>query len=177
VPTGAFGPRLRAIPSALAGAYRLGRRPILQLASDLLGLTISSGMICRLERRGAAELAAPVGELREHVRTATSAHIDETSWWQGRDKMWPWAAIAKGATVFTIAKSRGAGVARGPLGTDRREVVISDRFEGYAWVKRRQPCRAHTIRTQSTNRSRAWLLLGPSSLPIARPRGLLRAGA
>ena len=64
VPTGAFGPRLRAILSVLAGAYRLGKRPIRQLAFDLLGLSISTGMICRLERQGAAELEAPVEELR-----------------------------------------------------------------------------------------------------------------
>ena len=37
VPTGAFGPRLRAILSVLAGGYRLGKRPIRQLAFDLLG--------------------------------------------------------------------------------------------------------------------------------------------
>ena len=70
VPTGAFGPRLRAILSVLAGAYRLGKRPIRQLAFDLLGLSISTGMICRLERQAAAELEAPVEELREHVREA-----------------------------------------------------------------------------------------------------------
>ena len=68
MPTGAFGPRLRAILSVLAGAYRLGKRPIRQLAFDLLGLSISIGMICRLERQAAAELEAPVEELREHVR-------------------------------------------------------------------------------------------------------------
>ena len=146
VPTGAFGPRLRAILGVLAGAYRLGKRPIRRLASDLLGLSISAGMICRLERQGAAELQAPVEGLREHVRTASSAHIDETSWRQGRDKMWLWAAVTKSATVFTIAKSRGAEVARGLLGTDRRKVVISDRFQSYAWVKRRQFCRAHLRR-------------------------------
>ena len=39
VPTGAFGPRLRAVLSVLAGAYRLGKRPIRQLADDLLGLS------------------------------------------------------------------------------------------------------------------------------------------
>ena len=95
VPTGAFGPRLRAILSVLAGAYRLGKRPIRQLAFDLLGLSISTGMICRLERQAAAELEAPVEELREYVREAAVAHIDETSWWQGRDKMWLWAAVTK----------------------------------------------------------------------------------
>ncbi|QDV36212.1 IS66 family transposase [Tautonia plasticadhaerens] len=146
VPIGAFRPRLRAALSVLAGAYRLGKRPIRQLACDLLGLSISAGVICRLERQWAAELEAPVEGLREHDRAAASAHIDETSWWQGRDKMWLWAAITKGATGFTIAKSRGAAVAKAMLGTDRRKVVISDRFKSYAWVKRRQFCWAHLRR-------------------------------
>ncbi len=146
VPAGAFGPRLRAVLSVMAGAYRLGKRPIRQLASDLLGLSISTGMICRLERRGADDLEAPVEGLREHVRTAASAHIDETSWWQGRDKMWLWAAVTKSATVFTIARSRGAEVARSLLGVDRRKVVISDRFKSYRWIKRRQFCWAHLRR-------------------------------
>src|SRR3954452_12916365 len=79
VPTGAFGPRLRAILSVLAGGYRLGKRPVRQLAFDLLGLTISVGMICRLERQSADELDAPVEELRQYVRDADVTHIDETS--------------------------------------------------------------------------------------------------
>ncbi len=146
VPAGAFGPRLRAILSVLAGAYRLGKRPIRQLASDLLGLSISAGAICRLERHAAADLEAPVEELRRHVRTAASAHIDETSWRQGRDKMWLWTAVTKSATVYTIARSRGADVARGMLGTEARKVVISDRFRSYNWIKRRQYCWAHIDR-------------------------------
>jgi len=66
VPTGllrgAFGPRLPAIPSLLAGSLRLGKWPIRQLASDLLGLTISIGMIARREPQGAAELEVQVAE-------------------------------------------------------------------------------------------------------------------
>jgi transposase len=146
VPAGAFGPRLRAILSALAGGYRLGKRPIRQLVFDLLGLTISTGMICRLERQSAAELAAPVEELRQYVRDASVAHIDETSWWQGQDKAWLWGAVTKLVTVFTIATSRGADVAKEVLGTDRRKVVICDRFKGYTWIKRRQFCWAHLDR-------------------------------
>ena len=146
VPAGAFGPRLRAILSVLAGGYRLGKRPIRQPAFDLLGLTIPTGMISRPERQGAAELEAPVGELRQYVRDAASAHIDETSWWQGQDKAWLWGAVTRLVTVFTIATSRGADVAKGILGTDRRKVVICDRFKGYSWIKRRQFCWAHLRR-------------------------------
>jgi len=146
VPKGSFGPRLRAILSVLAGGYRLGKRPIRRLASDLLGLTISVGMIARLERQAAAELEAPVEELRDHVRQAAVAHIDETSWWQGRDKMWLWAAVTRLVTVFTIAPSRGADVAKGILGTETGKVVISDRLKSYSWIKRRQFCWAHLNR-------------------------------
>src|SRR3954447_5626102 len=146
VPTGAFGPRLRAILSALAGGYRLGKRPIRRLAFELLGLSISVGMICRLERQSADELEAPVKELREYVREAAVAHIDETSWWQGRDRMWLWAAVTRWVTVFTIAPSRGADVAKDILGTEAGKVVISDRLKSYAWIKRRQFCWAHLDR-------------------------------
>jgi len=146
VPAGAFGPRLRAILGVLAGGYRLGKRPIRRLAFDLLGLSISVGMICRLERQSAAELEAPVEELREYVREAAVAHIDETSWWQGRDKMWLWTAVTRAVTVFVIAPSRGADVAKDILGTDARKVVISDRLASYGWVKRRQFCWAHLDR-------------------------------
>jgi transposase len=146
VPAGAFGPRLRAILSVLAGGYRLGKRPIRQSAFDLLGLTISTGRIARLERRGAEELAAPVEGLRQDVRTAAVAHVDETSWWQGRDEMWLWGAVTGAVTVFTIAPSRGADVARDILGTDARKVVVSDRLKSYGWIKRRQYCRAHLDR-------------------------------
>jgi transposase len=146
VPQGAFGPRLRAILSVLAGGYRLGKRPIRRLAFDLLGLSISVGMICRLERQSADELKAPVEELREYVREATVTHIDETSWWQGRDKMWLWTAVTRLVTVFVIAPSRGADVAREVLGTDAGKVVISDRLKSYAWIKRRQFCWAHLNR-------------------------------
>ena len=145
-PAGAFGPRLRAILSVLAGADRLGKRPIRRLASDLLGLSISTGMISRLERQAAAELEAPVEELRRYLRDADSAPIDETSWKQGRDKAWLWVAVTRLVTVVAIATSRGAEVAKDLLGTDRRKVVISDRFQSYAWIKRRQFCWTHLDR-------------------------------
>src|SRR4051794_1472589 len=49
VPAGAFGPRLQAALGLLAGAYRLSKRQVQQLARDLLGLRIAVGMIAKLE--------------------------------------------------------------------------------------------------------------------------------
>jgi hypothetical protein len=53
----------------LAGAYRLGKRPIRQLAQDLFGLSISTGMVAKLEQSTAETLEQPLAELESHVRT------------------------------------------------------------------------------------------------------------
>lgn len=111
VPRGAFGPRLQAVLSLLAGAYRLGKRPIQSLAADLFGLTISTGMVCKLERATSASLESPVEELREYVRSQ-DAGADETSWRENRSKAGLWGAVTQVATVFTIAGTRGAKVIR-----------------------------------------------------------------
>jgi transposase len=60
VPSTAFGPRLHAALSVLTGAYRLSKRQVAQLCSDLLGLTISIGMIAKRERITAEVLGRPV---------------------------------------------------------------------------------------------------------------------
>ena len=112
VPTGPFGPRLRAILAMRAGSYRLGKRPIQQLASDLFGLTISLGMISKLERRAAKVLGPVVGKLAAQVTAAPSAHINETSWPEATERMWLWVGLTDEATVFRIADNRGADVAR-----------------------------------------------------------------
>ena len=59
VPTVHFGPDLQATLATLAGAYRLSKRQIQQLAGDLFGLSISTGMISKLERLSAEVLQAP----------------------------------------------------------------------------------------------------------------------
>lgn len=88
VPAGPFGPRLRAILAMLAGSYRLAKRPIQQLASDLFGLNVSLGMISKLERRSAERLGPVVAEVTVAIVAAPSAHIDETSWSEANEKAW-----------------------------------------------------------------------------------------
>jgi len=145
VPRGAFGPRLQAVLSLLAGAYRLGKRPIRSLAADLFGLTISAGMVCKLERATSESLETPVAELREYVRSQ-DAGADETSWRENRGKAWLWVAVTQVATVFTIAGTRGAKVIREMLGENYHRVLTSDRWTAYTWIKRRQLCWAHLRR-------------------------------
>ncbi|WP_406694666.1 transposase [Singulisphaera sp. Ch08] len=154
VPSGCFGPYLQAVLAMLAGAYRLSKRQIQQVSSDLFTLSISTGMIAKLERQSAAALEAPYNELALSVHQAEVANIDETSWREQLRKVWLWVTVTRLTTVFTIAKNRSGAIARALLGSQDGQVVTSDRFSAYDWIMAswRQICWAHTIRTQSTIR-------------------------
>jgi transposase len=148
VPTGRFGPYLQAILTVFAGAYRLSKRQIQQLSADLFGLTISLGMISKLEQRSAEVLEAPYNELAVSVHSAWATNIDETSWRQALKKAWLWVTVTPIVTVFTIARHRSGEVAEALLGTEPDQVVGSDRFSAYAWIaaRWRQICWAHLRR-------------------------------
>jgi transposase len=148
VPRTGFGPRLHAALSVLTGAYRLSKRQVAQLCSDLLGLTISLGMIAKLERITADVLKQPVAELAEQVMVAEAANIDETGWRQNGRKAWLWVVVTAAGIVFRIARSRAGAVAQDLLGEEPKPIVISDRFPGYEWIKlkSRQICWAHLRR-------------------------------
>jgi transposase len=143
VPTGPFGPRLRAILAMFAGSYRLAKRPIQQLVSDLFGLDISLGMISKLERRAAEALEPVVAGVAAAIVAAPSAHIDETSWAEANQKAWLWVGQTNELTAFTSADNRGADVARSIIGIDRAKVVVSDRFPSYDWIEQHQYCWSH----------------------------------
>src|SRR5262245_9826133 len=145
VPTGAFGPRLQALLAVLAGGYRLGKRPIRQLAQDLFGLSISTGMVAKLERATADALQQPMAELEGYIRTQ-HANVDETSWREAMHKAWLWVVVTPLVTVFHIAATRCGKVAGRLLGSTYRQVVTSDRWKAYNGFRRRQFCWSHLRR-------------------------------
>ena len=127
------------------GATAWGKRPIRQLAHDLFGLSISTGMVAKLERSTADALAQPMAELEEYVRTQ-HANVDETSWREAMHKAWLWVAVTPLVTVFHIAATRCGKVAGELLGSAYRQVVTSDRWKAYNGFRRRQFCWAHLRR-------------------------------
>jgi transposase len=118
-----------------AGSYRLSKRPIQQLASDLFGLDISLGMIPKVERQTAEILKPVVAEVAAAIVAATAERTDETSWSGANEKAWFWVGETDDLTAFTITDNRGADAARSILGTDKTKVVISDRFSSYDWIE------------------------------------------
>jgi hypothetical protein len=60
----------------LAGAYRLSKRQIHQMVSGLFGLSISTGMVCKLERQSAEALETPYNELAVSVHQADVVNLE-----------------------------------------------------------------------------------------------------
>jgi transposase len=145
VPRGHFGERLTALLSLLSGGYRLGKRGVQQLAADAFGLTISLGMICKLQKTMAAALQPTVDELAVYVRTQ-NAHIDETGWRENRKRAVLWVVVTPLVTRFKIAGNRSAEVAKELLGDDYAMTAICDRHKGYLWIRHIQVCWAHLRR-------------------------------
>ena len=137
VPTGQYGPRWQAMLGIRAGAYRLGKRPIEHLCADVFNVRISAGQVCALEADTADATAAVVPPARDFVPNHEGM-IDETSWRHNRQRSWLWAVVAATVTVFHIARSRSAPVARELLGPDYAHVAGTDRYRAYTWLDPRQ---------------------------------------
>src|SRR5262249_33779213 len=113
-----------------------------------IGLSISTGMISKLERQSAEALEAPYNELATAVHSAAVIHADETSWREDRHKAWLWAAVTAMFTAFTIARNRNATIARAVLGTQDGSIAVTDRWSTYDWSAAdfRQICWSHLRR-------------------------------
>jgi transposase len=148
VPAGAFGPRLQATVAVLSGRYRLSRREVVGVCTDVLGAPLAVGSVDRLCQATATTLAAPVAALAQAVQQAPYAHADETGWREGRQRRWLWVVVTAVATVFTLAPSRGSVVIQGLLGAAFAGYLITDRYSAYTWLApaRRQVCWAHLKR-------------------------------
>lgn len=150
VPRGAFGPRLMAMVAVCTAKYRLSKRAVRELLSDFFGTELAIGSVANVEQLVGEALAAPFDEAREHVRQSTAVNADETSWRQDKKKAWLWVAASASSlvTVFVIATSRGAKVAKDLLGETFKGVLTTDRWAAYNWVdvNLRQICWAHLKR-------------------------------
>lgn len=145
VPTGAFGPRLRAVIALFTGAYRVSKRVAESALSDLFGVELSLGSVSAAEQSISQALAAPVEEAREYVRGQDVLHADETGWREARKRAWLWIAATPLVAVFLVHARRNAVAARELLG-DFAGILVTDRWSAYREWKRRQLCWAHLLR-------------------------------
>ena len=144
---GHFGPRLVCVLSLLTGMCRLSKRSIKRLLSEVFGLAISTGQICRLQSKMADALDPCVEEAKAYVRTKPT-NIDETTWKEKRKTVRLWVAATPWVVLFLIRPTRGAIVLKEIIGPDYEYVVTSDRAKAYETLpaKLRQLCWAHLDR-------------------------------
>ncbi len=153
VPAGAFGPRFMSVVALCTSRYRMPKRTVQELLRDLFGVQVGLGSVPKMERFVSEAIAAPVEEARAAVREQPVVHQDETGWYEGphqgrKARAWLWVAVTAVVTVFRIARSRGAEIAKEMLGEDFRGFLVADRWSAYRWKPRgmRQACWAHLVR-------------------------------
>jgi len=147
VPPGAFGVRLLALVGMLSGVYRISRRNVSCLLSELFGVEMGTGSVSACEKKVSQALATPVDKAKGYVQAQKAAHADETSWREGRKKAWLWVAVSGLVTIFMIHAHRSQEAARALLGAFAG-ILVSDRYSAYTlWkLEHRQVCWAHLRR-------------------------------
>jgi transposase len=145
---GAFGPRLHAVATLLVGRYRLSRREAVACLAELGEVELSVGAVARLEQVTSAALEPVVDAVARAVQQAPVANLDETGWWQGKDRHWLWTMVTDTLTLFRLEQHRSKAVAQALLGPDWTGIVGSDRYSAYRYLPldQRQLCWAHLIR-------------------------------
>ena len=146
--TGSFGPNICALVGLLSGRYRLSKRLIRELMTDVFGINMALGTVSNIEQRLSRALAEPVEEAAHFIREQKTVHADETGWTEDKSKAWMWVVACPQVAVFAIDMSRGSDVAKRLLGISFRGTLVSDRWGGYAWLdpRQRQLCWSHLLR-------------------------------
>ncbi|HHZ97928.1 MAG TPA: IS66 family transposase [Flavobacteriales bacterium] len=143
-----FGPRMKAMVGLLGGKYRISKRGMVELLSDLFSVELALGSISKMEKFVSNAMSAPYEEIRNHVHSSDKVHADETSWRENKKKAWLWVASTLKGVLFMICSGRGKIHAQDLLGKDYTGIAHTDRWRGYDWidVEHRQLCWAHLIR-------------------------------
>jgi transposase len=146
-PRARFGPRLQGAVTTLAAGFRLSRRQVAELCSELFGLHISVGSVDAIVQRSGAALREPQQRLCDAVRSAAVICVDETGWKQAGQKRFLWGAFTAETAALRVAPSRHREQAEDLLGSTEA-IVSSDRWWAYDHLDpaRRQLCWSHLQR-------------------------------
>lgn len=147
VPQSNFGPALMALVALLTGVYRVGKRGVQQLLSDVFNVAISLGGISNCERHVSEALETPFDEARDHTQQQGFAHADETTWKERSKTVWLWVMATTWVSVFYILPGRTKECAKYVLGVFEG-ILITDRCKSYLFylAGKRQICWAHLAR-------------------------------
>ena len=140
------GPVLRAFIVLLLVRFHLSRRDVIAFLSEIRGVSISLGLLSKIEKQCTKQLEEPYQEALETTQSAPVVHADETSWSYGGIPGWLWIATTGYVACFLIDDGRGSSAALRLLGPNGEQVVVSDRWVAYESYGRRQVCWSHLDR-------------------------------
>ena len=143
-----FGDRLSALVNLLVGQYRLSKRQVSRILSDVCGVSMAVSSVVNRQTEMAASLQTAYDDVAQQIKTASSRNIDETGWREAAQRSQLWGVVSETATLFRIVASRAAAIAEELLGADSHGSTTSDRWTGYNFLRgeRHQTCWAHLLR-------------------------------
>jgi transposase len=149
---GLVGPRLTALVGFLKGVCHMSFGTIRKYFRDVIGVTISRGMLRNLVAKVTDSLLEPYEALLAMLPDEDRLNVDETSHKENGERMWTWCFRAYLYTVYKISPSRGSDVLIEVLGTEFDGILGCDYFSAYRKYMRLndnvlvQFCLAHFIR-------------------------------
>ena len=148
---GLVGPRLTTLIAYLKGACHASYGTIRKFVRDVLGVTLSRGVLCKVVNKVSQALDEPYEELLTNLPLQARVNADETSHPECRQPWWTWCFRASLYTLFKIEPTRGAEVLFQVLGAEFDGVLGCDYFSSYRKYMRVcgvvvQFCLAHLIR-------------------------------
>jgi transposase len=148
---GLVGPRLTTVIAYMKGVCHASFSTIRKYVRDVLGLTISRGLLAKIIAKVTEALEKPYEELLAGLPEEPYLNVDETGHKQNGDRQWTWCFRAALYTLFKIDPTRSADVLIEVLGTEFNGVLGCDYFSAYRRYLREfdvrlQFCLAHLIR-------------------------------
>ncbi len=140
------GSGLAALIVCLFYRLRLSRVRIREFLHDWLGVTLGVGTINKVIHES-GRAALPIEDrLVDELRQSTLAYVDETSWPEGKRRLWLWVFVTSHLIVYWITERTGELI-KNVLGEAAyKGWIMSDGYRVYRQFLKRLRCWAHWVR-------------------------------
>jgi transposase len=148
---GLIGPRLTAVIAFLKGVCHASYSTVRKFVRDVLGVTISRGLLGKVLHKVTEALDGPYEELLKRLPGEAVLNVDETGHKERGQRWWTWCFRASLYTLYKIDATRSGDVLWAVLGEEFQGVLGCDFYSAYRRYMREcgvevQFCLAHLIR-------------------------------
>jgi hypothetical protein len=140
------GSGLAALIVCLFYRLRLSRNRIREFLHDWLGVTLGVGTINKaIHESGRAALPIE-DQLVDELRQSSLAYVDETSWPEGKQRLWLWVFVTSSLIVYWITQRTGELIQHVLGQAAYKGWIMSDGYKVYRQFLKRLRCWAHLVR-------------------------------